>query len=427
MFVNHARLPVISVFCSLNLRRHTPHKWIFRKYASRPIPPMDARLKPGDKVVMAMSGGVDSSVSLQLLSEQDLSLSAVFMRNWSQESSDRLRGCEWEKDWEDVQRVCRHVGVSVRMVDLSKEYWTQVFEPAISEWAGGLTPNPDISCNREIKFGALMSRALVDPTAYLATGHYAQVDKTADGRHRLLRSVDSNKDQTYFLSSLHEQQVARSIFPIGHLTKTKVKELARQFDLPTAGKKESMGICFVENHNQNRNSFSQFLSEYIDPNPGPILTESGVQVGTHPGLWRYSIGQRYRFEGCKQDERWYVASKNVSDNSLRVVLGQEHPALMSNTFQTHRWSWIWQDHPPPSIDSPEGLICQIKIRSSNRKSAFPASIRRSLNDPGVCDVTFLNEHSDCLTPGQVCVAWIDDWCLGGGIVLEKQWEWNSTS
>lgn len=317
-------------------------------------------LKNGAKVVVAMSGGVDSSVTATLLARQTYDLSAIFMRNWdTRDESGTERGCEWEKDWEDVQQVCRKLDIPCKMVDLSRQYWTRVFEPALDVWRAGETPNPDVACNREIKFGALKEHLHLG-TGFLATGHYARLETEADAHKRrvkLRRGVDPIKDQSYWLSSVPEEQFRNVLFPIGHLSKADVREIAKNANLPTATRKESMGICFVG----KKRSFSGFLDDYLPPNPGNIVTLDGKLIGRHQGLWRYTIGQNARISGLPR--KTFVVDKRVNTNEIVVVDDPNHPTLHRTTIAIRDMHWIWSDHPPSEIFQPSGLQVEVKFRS----------------------------------------------------------------
>ncbi|KAF8344154.1 tRNA-specific 2-thiouridylase [Cantharellus anzutake] len=359
-----------------------------------------------------MSGGVDSSLSAQLLACKDYDLRAVFMRNWDtrdERASDV--GCEWERDWEDVQRVCRYLGIPCQMIDLSRQYWTRVFEPALDEWVRGATPNPDVSCNREIKFGALFDRVITSPKQWLATGHYAQIAWGRDGqdyRPKLMRAKDPVKDQTYYLASVTEAKLRQALFPVGHMTKAEVREDASRCNLPTATRKESMGICFVG----ERGHFDEFLSQYIQPTRGNIVDLGGTILGQHNGLHRYTIGQRAGLGGRKS--RTFVAQKRTDTNEIVVVDRGDHPALMCSSLTVRDWHWV-SSVPSQRIDSEEGypVICQIR----HRMRGIPAQIRRRQEPPfpgkHLCEITF-EEPAHAATPGQIAVVWDGDWCLGCG-------------
>ncbi|GAB1518029.1 hypothetical protein RhiTH_001087 [Rhizoctonia solani] len=249
------------------------------------------------------------------------------MRNWdTRDETGSDVGCEWEKDWEDVKRVCQHIGIPYELKDFSRQYWTRVFTPALDAWANGRTPNPDVFCNREIKFGALFESVIPpnDENTWLATGHYARI-VYYHGRPRLMRSDDPNKDQTYYLSSVRESKLKRTLFPLSDLTKPRIRALAQEMRLPTAERGESMGLCFVE---------------YIPPSSGPILLYPSMkQVGEHKGLHTLTIGQNARIPG--QPKKLFVAKKTAE--AILVVDDVNHPALMCQSVTLANWKWISQD------------------------------------------------------------------------------------
>ncbi|QRV99721.1 tRNA (5-methylaminomethyl-2-thiouridylate)-methyltransferase [Ceratobasidium sp. AG-Ba] len=334
-----------------------------------------------------MSGGVDSSVTAALLAAQDYEISAVFMRNWdTRDESGSDQGCEWEKDWEDVQRVCRHIGLQCEMKDFSREYWNRVFNPALDAWADGRTPNPDVFCNREIKFGSLFDHVVRDSQTYLATGHYAQIAYYGPLPH-LSRAKDMHKDQTYYLSSVRQSRLAQTLFPIGHLTKPQLRELAAKMKLPTADRGESMGLCFVG----ERGRFSSFLSQYIPPSPGPILLHPSLrQIGTHQ------------------------ASKDRQQNALVVVDSVNHPALMCTSVRLKAWQWISEDVEEVTVlneraSSPSGMPVLSQIR--HRMAPVDATLHRSLD--GKFEIRFITPLHG-VAAGQVGAAWDGEWCLGCG-------------
>lgn len=365
--------------------------------------------RPGDTVVVAMSGGVDSSVTASLLSKQDYNLKAVFMRNWDtcdEKASDT--GCEWEKDWEDVQRVCRVLDVPCEMIDFSRVYWNRVFEPALDEWTDGYTPNPDVSCNREVKFGTLMDSVLTPGSNnWLATGHYAQVSWTdpPSPRPRLMRSADRNKDQTYYLSSVPESKLRQALFPIGHLTKPAVRDLAREHGLPTASRDESMGICFVG----QKQRFDTFLSSYLPSKPGNIVDLDGRVLGQHRGLWSLTIGQGARISG--QHHKMYVARKDIPTNTVIVVDRNDHPALMCASLTVENFKWIWNGHTPEQLSSPLGYRVTAQIR--HRMHEAPATLLPIEGTEGRYRLVFDQPHG-AVAAGQILAIWDGPWCLGSG-------------
>ncbi|EPS94772.1 tRNA-methyltransferase [Fomitopsis schrenkii] len=362
-----------------------------------------------------MSGGVDSSVTAKLLGEKDYDLSAVFMRNWdTRDESGTDKGCEWEKDWEDVQQVCRKLDIPCRMVDLSRQYWLRVFEPSLSMWERGYTPNPDVWCNKEVKFGALMDE-LTDGDCWLATGHYA--DKSWASPHAqslgemplrptLLKPKDKTKDQTYYLSAIPEESLARALFPLASYTKTDIRELAHKADLPTASRAESMGICFVG----QKRRFDDFLSQYISPRPGLIKElETDRVVGRHEGVWHYTIGQNARIPGLAQ--KAFVARKDLQQNTIYVVGGPDHPALYTKGLVATSFQWIWRDSPPSGIETDSGLQCRVKY--GYRTPEVGCHLRRDAHD--VMSFTF-SEPRKHVAPGQIATVLDGDRILGCGTI-----------
>ncbi|KAG8875849.1 hypothetical protein FRC20_002879 [Serendipita sp. 405] len=384
-----------------------------------------------------MSGGVDSSVTASILarSEKSLDLSAIFMRNWdTRDESGTEKGCEWEKDWEDVQRVCKLLDIPCRMIDLSREYWNRVFQPALEVWSHGQTPNPDVSCNRqverpwiilftiqclhcrEIKFGALLDTLKLQD-GWLATGHYARLERSrasnSDTGHsdvdrvKLLRGVDPVKDQSYWLSSVSEAQIRRALFPIGHLSKGDVRKLAVDAGLPTASRRESMGICFVG----KKRSFSSFLDGYLPPNPGTIVTLDGEVIARHQGLWHYTIGQNARISG--RPKRMFVAAKRPEKNQLIVVDDRHHPELARLMIRVTGFRWIWDEHPPPEAFQAEGMPISVKFRSVMQP--IPSVLR--VRDRNKGEISFMDAQYG-ISPGQTAVVYLGAWCLGSGTIVE---------
>ncbi|KAF8884783.1 tRNA-specific 2-thiouridylase [Infundibulicybe gibba] len=328
-----------------------------------------------------MSGGVDSSVTAHLLAKEDFDLSAVFMRNWdTRDETGTDKGCEWEKDWEDVQRVCKLLDIPCEMIDLSRDYWNRVFEPSLKSWELGVTPNPDVWCNREIKFGALLERLPERP--WFAT------------------AKDRNKDQSYYLSSISEAGLRRALFPLGHLSKPEVRELAKQARLPTAERVESMGICFVG----EKNKFSKFISSYIPPNPGPMIDlESGRTLGQHTGLWNYTIGEKARLGGMPS--KMFVAKKDVDANTIFLVPG---------TIHLEEFTWIWKDRPPLELDDKNGFHATSSFVTAWLMYPLDLTIIHRSKKGGI-SIRF-DEPQKSVAPGQVAALWDDEWCLGCGVI-----------
>ncbi|PPQ88868.1 hypothetical protein CVT25_009062 [Psilocybe cyanescens] len=364
-------------------------------------------------VVVGMSGGVDSSVTAMLLAQKDYDLSAVYMRNWdTRDESGTDKGCEWEKDWEDVQVVCRKLGLPCELIDLSREYWNRVFEPSLRQWEFGVSPNPDVWCNKEIKFGALLER-LPQKEAWFATGHYASKSWATPGlRPKLLRAVDSNKDQTYFLSSISEAGLSRALFPLGHLTKPKIRELAKKNGLSTAERPDSVGICFVG----ERKKFGGFLDTYIPPRPGNIVDRiSGKVIGEHGGLWNFTIGQNVRVSGLPQ--KMFVAEKDPETNEILVVSGSAHTSLFTRTIYVCDFNWIWADTLPEGIDSPDGVGVRLMVMHRYRMQPVECSVRREMGERGSMLIIECDEPQQAVCPGQAAALYLGNWCLGSGTIV----------
>ncbi|KAJ7761967.1 tRNA-specific 2-thiouridylase [Mycena maculata] len=360
-----------------------------------------------------MSGGIDSSVSAKLLAAQDYDLSAVFMRNWDtrDEYGNSDKGCEWEKDWDDVQKVCKVYDIPCRMIDLSKEYWNRVFEPSLRQWEHGVTPNPDVWCNREIKFGALLENLPHkngEKLPWLATGHYARKDWSSS-RPRLLRAMHRIKDQSYYLSSITESGLSRALFPIGGLTKPDVRKIAQEGGVPASvlERGESMGLCFIGE--KKRTDFKEFIASYIAPRPGPVkMLSTGATVTEHSGLWSFTIGEKIRLRGMPQ--KMYVAQKDIPSNTIYVAPGSD-PSLHCKSVQSRDFSWIWSD-------SPAGVLqgAQLSVQIRYRMSAVSCTVRTVSNhDETDIEIAF-DEPLKGVALGQVAAIWDRDWCLGCGII-----------
>ncbi|KAJ7261768.1 tRNA-specific 2-thiouridylase [Mycena haematopus] len=370
--------------------------------------------KNGDRVVLGMSGGIDSSVSAKLLAAQDYDLSAVFMRNWDtrDEYGTSDKGCEWEKDWDDVQKVCKVYDIPCEMIDLSKEYWNRVFAPSLRMWEDGITPNPDVWCNREIKFGALFEHLPHDNTVkppWLATGHYARKDWSSS-RPRLLRAADTLKDQSYYLSSIPQKGLARALFPIGGLTKPEVRKIAQDGDMPTSvlEREESMGLCFIGE--KKRTDFKEFISSYISPCPGPVkMLATGETLTEHNGLWSFTIGEKIRLRGMR--EKMYVAQKDIPTNTIFVAPGRD-PSLLCNSVRVHDFSWIWSESPPAGLGDGVKLSAQIR----HRMRPVPCTVKSHDNQVHTDIEIVFDEPLKGVAPGQVSALWDGDWCLGCGII-----------
>jgi tRNA-specific 2-thiouridylase len=356
-------------------------------------------MKKKIRVVVGMSGGVDSSVTAYLLKQQGYEVIGLFMKNW--DDTDEFGNCTATEDFEDVRRVCAQIGIPYYSVNFEKEYYERVFQYFLDEYKKGRTPNPDVMCNREIKFGEFQQKALQLGADYIATGHYAQL-KEIDGKRYLVRGKDPNKDQTYFLYAVKKEQFERAMFPIGHMEKKEVRKIAEEAGLATAKKKDSTGICFIGERN-----FKQFLSHYLPAQPGEIRTLDGEKKGTHDGLMYYTIGQRQGLGigGGGTGEPWFVAKKDLENNILYVVQGHDHPALYSNELIATDVNWLIDPEPT------EPFTCTAKCRyrqADQEVTVYPQS-------DGTVRVRFAQKQR-AVTPGQAVVFYKGEICLGGGII-----------
>jgi len=351
------------------------------------------------RVVVGISGGVDSSVAALLLKEQGFEVHGVFMKNW--EDSFEAGYCG-EDDLADAEEVCQTLGIPLHRVNFVAEYRERVFDYFLEEYRNGRTPNPDVLCNKEIKFRAFLDHALRLGAAHIATGHYAR-RITASGREHLLRGVDPQKDQSYFLHTLDRRQLARALFPLGDLHKSRVRALAREADLVTHDKKDSTGICFI-----GERDFRDFLGRYLPARPGPMETPEGEVVGEHQGLMFYTLGQRQGLgiggRAGDRGEPWYVAGKDLARNVLLVVQGSEHPALLHRGLRASRLHWI--DAPPTA---PYRCVAKTRYRQADQHCVI-----ESLDSDG-CVVRF-EQSQRAITPGQSVVFYRADECLGGGAI-----------
>ncbi len=349
------------------------------------------------KVVIGLSGGVDSAVAALLLLEQGFDVTGVFMKNW--EDDDDAEYCAAARDLEDAQAVCDVLGISLRTVNFSADYWNRVFKYFLAEYESGRTPNPDVLCNTEIKFKSFLSLALDLGAEYIATGHYARV-ACNEQRCRLLTGMDEDKDQTYFLHGLAQDALRRTLFPLGELTKPDVRQRAQQAGLPVFGKKDSTGICFI-----GERKFNDFLGRYLQGQAGDIISADGSHVGTHQGLMFYTIGQRHGLGIGGPGEPWYVVDKDVSANILVVAQGAQHPRLYHRALAANDMHWI-SGIPAPTA---ENYMAKIRYRQ-------PAQhCRLDYTADGRVHVAF-TEPQRAITPGQSVVLYRDDECLGGGII-----------
>jgi tRNA-specific 2-thiouridylase len=357
-------------------------------------------------IIVAMSGGVDSSVSALLLQRAGHAVAGMFMKNW--EEDDRLGACAAAADAADAQAVADRLGIALHRRNFAAEYWDCVFEDFLAEYRAGRTPNPDILCNREIKFKTFLEHAIDLGAERIATGHYAQSDRR-DGLHRLLRGRDPDKDQSYFLYTLGQDQLARTLFPVGGLLKPEVRATAAAGGLPVHDKKDSTGICFIGERN-----FRDFLGGYIPPAPGDIRSPEGRLLGAHDGLAYYTLGQRQGLgiggvRGTAEGP-WYVLHKDPEANVLYVGQGHDHPWLFCRRLRASRLSWVTGQ--PPAPDS--RLVAKVRYRQADQ------ACRVAAIDAGGLELEF--DHAQrAVTPGQSVVLYDGEACLGGGVI-----DWSDT-
>jgi len=370
-----------------------------------------------DKVMLGVSGGVDSSVAALLLKQAGIEVAGLFMQNWEDDGSGAAQGsenvaggrkprateCRAEDDRKDAVAVCGRLGIPFHARNFAREYWDGVFQHFIDEYRVGRTPNPDVLCNREIKFKTFLTEAHVLGAERIATGHYAQVERR-NGHWALLRGLDADKDQSYFLHQLGQEQLAATLFPIGHLPKSEVRRLAREAALPTHAKKDSTGICFI-----GERDFREFLGRYIPAQPGEIRSVDGQHVGEHAGVFFYTLGQR---EGLqiggvrgRDGAPWYVVGKDIVTNVLYVDQGHDSAWLLSQSLRSEAAHWVAGAPPAATFD------CTAKTRYRQTD----AVCRVSVLDNGSVDVVF-EAPQRAVTPGQSVVFYRDDACLGGAVI-----------
>ncbi|MGP5553767.1 tRNA 2-thiouridine(34) synthase MnmA [Psychrobacter celer] len=384
----------------------------------RPLNLADIDSPNTKRVIVGMSGGVDSSVSAVLLQQAGFIVEGLFMKNW--EEDDGTEYCTAMDDLADAQAVCDKIGIKLHTANFAMEYWDRVFEHFLAEYKAGRTPNPDILCNKEIKFKAFLDYAS-DPkfglgADYIATGHYTRRSvnyKNSAGMEvaQLLRGLDNNKDQSYFLHAVGGDKIAKTLFPVGELEKPEVRRIAEEHDLVTAKKKDSTGICFI-----GERRFKDFLQQYLPAQKGDIITDDGHVIGQHDGLMYYTLGQRggIGIGGVKDrpEEPWFVLAKDLEKNQLIVGQGHEHPMLMSNELQAYKIDWV-DGAAPKAVFTSEGLSCMAKTRYRQPDQACTVF---AIDEQGLEVKVVFDEPQRAVTPGQSAVFYIDEVCLGGGVI-----------
>ena len=357
-------------------------------------------------IIVGMSGGVDSSVTALTLQEQGHKVTGLFMKNW--EEDDGTEYCTAMDDLADAQQVCDTLGIELKTVNFAAEYWDEVFEVFLSEFKAGRTPNPDILCNKHVKFKAFLNYAIEDLGAeYIATGHYARV-REQDGEFQLLKGLDPNKEQSYFLYAMGQKALSKTLFPIGHLHKPEIRAMADKAGFANSRKKDSTGICFI-----GERKFKEFLQRYLPHQPGEMRTPEGIYIGQHHGLMYYTLGQRQGLGigGVKNapDEPWFVLEKDLDNNVLIVGQGHDHPLMLHNTLEAGQLDWCG------SQPLTETLRCTAKTRY---RQTDQDCLVEPIGDGTRVKVSF-DEPQRAITPGQSVVFYLDEVCLGGGIIERK--------
>ena len=359
-------------------------------------------MEKAKKVVVGISGGVDSSVTALLLKNAGFDVQGIFMKNWTN-SAPNIE-CTTEADFKDAEEVCDQIGIPLHMANFSSDYWDKVFKRFLSDHHEGLTPNPDILCNKEIKFRAFLDYCMEIGADYIATGHYAKLS-SKDGTTKLLRGMDTKKDQSYFLHQVTGEDLSKTIFPLGELTKEEVRKIATDNNLITSTKKDSVGICFI-----GKNNYNNFISNFLGKKPGKICDEAGIVLGEHDGLMYFTLGQRQGIglggvKGRDQDS-WYVAHKDLKTNELSVVQGAEHPLLYSDGCYVDDIHWI-NDFTEETFD------CYVQIRYQS--PAIKAQVTKAKKGYKI----IFEEQVLAVTPGQSAVIYKDKECLGGSVIRDR--------
>ena len=365
------------------------------------------------RIIVGLSGGVDSAVSAYLLKQQGHEVLGIFMKNW--EDDDDSEYCSSRQDFLDAAAVADVLGIEIEHVNFAAEYKDRVFAEFLREYQAGRTPNPDVLCNAEIKFKAFLDHAMRLGAEKIATGHYARVRyNDASGQAELLKGCDPSKDQSYFLHRLNQQQLLKTLFPVGELPKTEVRRIAAEIGLPNAKKKDSTGICFI-----GERPFREFLNRYLSSQPGRIKDEKGRTIGKHMGLSFYTLGQRQGLgiggvkekgaqRGGGDHAPWFVARKDIASNTLYAVQGHDHPWLLSHTLQAGNLSWC-SGRLPVTAQAAGGFSAKTRYRQSDA----PCSLK--LLEDGRLQLDFMQAQW-AVTPGQSAVLYDGDVCLGGGVI-----------
>lgn len=351
------------------------------------------------KVVVGISGGVDSSVAALILKQEGYDVTGIFMKNW--DDTDENGVCTAEEDFQDAVKICNQLDIPYYSINFEKEYYDRVFTYFLDEYKKGRTPNPDIMCNKEIKFKAFLDFAMNLGADYIATGHYARIKRDEDGNVLLLRGIDNNKDQTYFLSQLSQNQIKNVMFPVGDLEKKDVRRLAKEYKLATAEKKDSTGICFI-----GERDFKEFLSNYLPAKPGDMVSVDGEIMGQHQGLMYHTIGQRRGLGIGGLGEAWFVCGKNLEKNQLIVCQGETNEHLFSDRLLASNFSTTMASKPKKEFD------CVAKFRY--RQKDIPVHVK--FIDEDHIEVTY--DHVKAVTPGQACVLYDREVCIGSAIIDE---------
>ena len=356
------------------------------------------------RVMVGISGGVDSAVAALRLIQAGYRIEGLFMKNW--EEDDTTGHCAAEQDLRDAQAVCNRLGIILHKVNFSHDYWEHVFQTFLTEYRCGRTPNPDIMCNKHIKFKAFLEHALELGANRIATGHYARITRL-ENSYALYKGVDKNKDQSYFLCALGQKELAYTLFPLGEMTKADVRALAQQTGFSNYAKKDSTGICFI-----GERRFREFLARFLPTQPGDIISADGQLMGRHPGTVYYTLGQRQGLgiggRATSSGQPWYVAGKDINKNQVVVVQGHDHPLLYSRGLVADDIHWI-SGHEP---NTP--FRCEVKIRY--RQTAQACMVTK-IKD-GACRVDF-PKNQRAITPGQAVVFYAGDHCLGGGVITQS--------